>query len=399
MRTILLSLLSALTLSATAQSAFTVESNNKTYSFPLDAVITVTDNSLTNFPEYTSATKAVSMYGTYSMFQMKPMTLIADNIWAGKIMPTGKFKFCAESKTNTDLYLGPAETQTIITSSGKATLGSSSFFQFEEGLKQDSVLVVFNDKTYEYHVFALEHETPLPAGELLTINFEGDTWNSLIDTPEYGGALLYGENGAGWTEDNGVYEWTDNATTLHSKVNNAWGSWCYWNGGAAVSNYNCDIADGGTSHQLSLPTAVVAHSGSNFIVANGYQYESSDTRATLNFADGEEKNVKGLWITNTAYLLNAMMYGGYNSAATAATYMEVVFEGYDSTGNPTNTVAYPIVKGTEYLTDWAYVDLLPLGKVATIKVNFNFSDDQCNDYGPCAPAYIAIDDIEIYSNK
>lgn len=64
----------------------------------------------------------------------------------------------------------------------------------------------------------------------------------MIDTPEYGGPLLYGADGGGFYKDEGVYEWTDEATSLHSKLNNAYGSWAYWSGGAAVSNYHCDIA-------------------------------------------------------------------------------------------------------------------------------------------------------------
>ena len=45
-----------------------------------------------------------------------------------------------------------------------------------------------------------------------TVDFEGEYWNAQIDTKQYGGKLLYGETGMGFTEDNGVYEWT-NATT------------------------------------------------------------------------------------------------------------------------------------------------------------------------------------------
>ena len=53
-----------------------------------------------------------------------------------------------------------------------------------------------------------------------TITFEGSNWNALIDNAQYGGKMLYGESGSGFTEDNGVYEWTDATTSLHSKINN-----------------------------------------------------------------------------------------------------------------------------------------------------------------------------------
>lgn len=75
-----------------------------------------------------------------------------------------------------------------------------------------------------------------------TVDFEGEYWNALIDPNQGTGKLLYGESGMGFTEDNGVYEWTDETTKLHSKLNESYGSWAYWNGGVAVSNYHCDIA-------------------------------------------------------------------------------------------------------------------------------------------------------------
>lgn len=81
-----------------------------------------------------------------------------------------------------------------------------------------------------------------------TVDFEGEYWNALIDPNQGTGKLLYGETGMGFTEDNGVYEWTDATTKLHSKLNESYGSWAYWNGGVAVSNY----------HAIS-PTEVLRH--------------------------------------------------------------------------------------------------------------------------------------------
>ena len=34
-----------------------------------------------------------------------------------------------------------------------------------------------------------------------TITFEGSNWNAKIDNPQYGGKMLYGESGMGFTED------------------------------------------------------------------------------------------------------------------------------------------------------------------------------------------------------
>lgn len=233
-----------------------------------------------------------------------------------------------------------------------------------------------------------------------TVDFEGTSWDALIDNPQYGGKLLYGESGAGFTEDNGVYEWTDATTSLHSKINNGYGSWAYWSGGAAVSNYHCDVADGSYTTQLSIPTDLAAHSGSNFVVLYGYYDGSefaSDSRPVFDFKDGKAHTFKGLWMTNNSYFLHSLGQGdSYNSAATADTKISAVFQGFDAAGNSTGEVKYTIQNGTTSVTDWQYVDLSSLGAISTLKVNYEFTDDQNNGYGYAAPAYIAIDDVEIY---
>ena len=225
-----------------------------------------------------------------------------------------------------------------------------------------------------------------------TVTFEGTYWDNLIDTNQGTGKLLYGESGGGYTSDQGVYEWTDQATSLHSKLNgSADYGWAYWNGGVAVSHYECDIANGSSTTQLSLPTGTGAHSGNNFVVAFGYNDGSWDSCPVIDFKDGIARKIKGLWVTNTAWLVN---YEQQN--ATDDTYLNVTFEGFDANGASTGKVSYPIQSGKVSISDWRYVDLSALGAIHSLKVNYSFSDDQKNTYGFAAPAYIAIDDVEIY---
>ena len=402
MKKIFVSLLMAMPLVASAQSVFTVESNGAKYSFPLESTtITVTDdkpNLPAKAPVYKSNLKSVSLFGTATTYKFKDMSLIADYVWAGKLMPKADdtFKLQASTNTGSDLYYGPdGDANAPISLAGTATKGSTKFYTFESGYQQDSVLVVFNELTAQYSVMGLVKEAAY-----YTIDFEGDKWKALIDSPEYGGKLLYGESGSGFTTDEGVYEWTDDATSLHSKLNNAYGSWAYWSGGAAVSNYHCDIAEGGYEKQLSLPTETAAHSGDNFIVTYGYSDGSqfgSDSRPVFDFADGKARKIKGLWITNNSYFLHSLNEGdSFNSSATDATFIDVTFEGFDAAGISQGKIKSRIQDGKKSLTDWAYVDLSSLGEISTLKINFEFSEDQGGQYGFNAPAYIAIDDIEIY---
>lgn len=392
----------AMPLVASAQTSFTVESNGKKYAFPLEGTtITVTDDKITlpaEAPVYKSNLKSVSLFGMATSFQLKGMSLIADYMWAGKLMPKANntFKFQATTNTGSDLYFGPeGDANAPIAVSGTATKGSTKFYTIESGYQQDSVLVVFNERTAQYSVMGLVKEAPY-----YTIDFEGSKWSALIDTPEYGGPLLYGADGGGFYTDEGVYEWTDEVTSLHSKLNNAYGSWAYWSGGAAVSNYHCDIANGSSNTQLSLPTETPAHSGDNFIVTYGYSDGSqfaTDSRPVFDFQDGVARQVKGLWITNNSYFLHSLTQGdGINQSATDDTFIDVTFEGFDAAGISQGMVKYRIQDGKKALTDWAYVDLSSLGKINTLKINYEFSKDQDNGYGFAAPAYLVIDDIEIY---
>lgn len=402
MKKIFVSLLMAMPLVASAQTSFTVESNGKKYAFPLEGTtITVTDDKITlpaEAPVYKSNLKSVSLFGMATSLQFKGMSLIADYMWAGKLMPKANntFKFQATTNTGSDLYFGPeGDANAPIAVSGTATKGSINFYTIESGYQQDSVLVVFNERTAQYSVMGLVKEAPY-----CTIDFEGSKWSALIDTPEYGGPLLYGADGSGFYTDEGVYEWTDEATSLHSKLNNAYGSWAYWSGGAAVSNYHCDIANGSSKTQLSLPTETPAHSGDNFIVTYGYSDGSqfaTDSRPVFDFQDGVARQVKGLWITNNSYFLHSLTQGdGFNQSATDDTFIDVTFEGFDAAGISQGMVKYRIQDGKKALTDWAYVDLSSLGKINTLKINYEFSKDQDNGYGFAAPAYLVIDDIEIY---
>lgn len=400
MKKIFVSLLMAMPLVASAQTTFTVESNGKKYAFPLEGTtITVTDDQPTlpaEAPVYKSNLKSVSLFGGATSYQFKGMSLIGDYVWAGNIMPLADATFKLQVTTNagSDLYYGPeGDANAPIAVSGTAAKGSTKFYTFESDYQQDSVLVVFNERTAQYSLMGLVKEAPY-----YTIDFEGSKWSALIDSKESGGKLLYGDDGMGFFTDEGVYEWTDAATSLHSKLNgSADYGYAFWSGGVAVSNYHCDIADGGVSHQLSLPTETNAHSGDNFVVTYGYNDGGWDSCPILDFNDGKSHQIKGMWIANTSYFLNSETFGdGINQAATDATFIDVTFEGFDTASISQGKVKYRIQDGKKSLTDWAYVDLSSLGKINSLKINYEFSDDQKNSYGFSAPAYIAIDDIEIY---
>lgn len=221
------------------------------------------------------------------------------------------------------------------------------------------------------------------------------TWSDLVDDAQYGGSLTYSYGGE--------YYWYDEGNTelFHSFITPLWG------GGHVISNYVMEdystLPEGHSGwYELQMANPIGGHNGSaNFAVHNGYSdfynsqiYDSS--LQTLEFADGKERVIDHMWVTNTNYLLNSLTYGdGFNSPATASTYVKVIAYGYDANDNETGSVEIYLCKDGVCLTEWAKWDLTPLGKVAKVAFNFAASEDQSGQYGLNCPAYFAYDDVTV----
>ena len=71
----------------------------------------------------------------------------------------------------------------------------------------------------------------LDVEETVTVDFEGNYFTALVDTPQYNGPMLYGELAS-------TYRWSDPATTLTGGMTNKWGGqYGFSEGGAALSYY------------------------------------------------------------------------------------------------------------------------------------------------------------------
>ena len=244
----------------------------------------------------------------------------------------------------------------------------------------------------------------------------GNNWSSLIDDPQYGGKLLYGSGGAGVDSANEAYQWTDtNNTWLHNILSEGYGSWCYWSGGHAISNYNTgDIADyGGFNTQLTVYKKGVSglsrtgggHNGSNnFAVHYGYADNSdyglgADALPTLTFADGAERVIDHMYVTNTTYALNCYIDGnGLTAKIGPDDWVKLVATGYDTKGAKTGETVIYLCNGPDnIIMDWTKWDLSSLGKVS--KVTFNVTGSSDNGYGFSQPAYFAYDDVAVRFEK
>lgn len=250
-------------------------------------------------------------------------------------------------------------------------------------------VLTFEDSDARFTSYALDYYGPAI-----------ETWSSLIDPLQYGGDLLY--NMAG-----GTYFWYDEGNTelVHS---------CtipYWTGGQAISNYV--ISDYTTLpegyygwYELQLATPMGGNNGSaNFCVHNGYvdSFNSGIYDAQMQgfaFADGVERVVDHMFVTNTCYVLNSLTIGdGFAPPACENTLFKVVAYGYNSADELVGSAEFVLCQGTTPVAEWVKWDLSSLGKVAKVVFNFAPSEDLVGDYGMNTPAYFAYDDVAVRFDK
>lgn len=222
------------------------------------------------------------------------------------------------------------------------------------------------------------------------------TWSDLIDDAQYNGTLTYDMTG-------GIYTWYDEGNTelTHSFATP------YWTGGHAISNYV--ITDYHTLpegyygwYELQFSNPIGGHNGSaNFCVHNGYVDDVNNqiynaSCPYIAFADGVERVVDHMYVTNINYVLNSLTYGdGFNQPATSETFVKIMAYGYDADDNNTGVAEFYLCRDGISVDTWEKFDLSTLGKVARIEFNFNASDDMKGQYGLNCPAYFAYDDVAV----
>lgn len=232
------------------------------------------------------------------------------------------------------------------------------------------------------------------------LDFEGDAWSALVDSPQYGGNLLYQTEG---------YSWYDAETDLAHRVNSGMGGEYYFCGGMALSNYySKDYASASSFMEQLTVYAESAHSGSNCIVANGYHSSFSDMGygdcPSLYFKN-EAAYIESLWVANTCYSY-ASAIGGLNAMAPALSAMQSIWvraTGYtlDTAGveiEGTSLDFYLYEGGKVAFDGWKKWDLTPLGVVNRVKFDVQWNGEGGADMF-LHPAYFAIDDITVARYK
>lgn len=191
---------------------------------------------------------------------------------------------------------------------------------------------------------------------------------------------------------------------------------CYWNSGDYTFTTYTD--DWGTKYYY------------DFVVTNSISSAYSGLADQYNSAAGAAKNgenyavwysnyygsegiycpdamkVSGFYVTNTAWVVDALINGDGMSAEEDETTgkpfgyggkedkLTLVVTGYDEESEETGKVEYTLaeVKGNTlyYVKDWRWVDLTSLGE-KVVNVKFAINSTKQNSWGPTTPTYFCMD--------
>ena len=315
--------------------------------------------------------------------------------------------------------LSAGDTQRIST-----TIALADLVQPEPDLPYELRVLTFEDQDARFESYTLDY-----AG------VEIKKWSDLIDDPQYGGPLTYGD----YTST--AYTWWDEGNTelCHTFPDNY--GYCFWGGGHAISNYwgegwsdedrdkhiakyygedyvaenaGNDSMLGWFNLQFMIP--VEAYSGSNFAVHYGYKDDQAfiENLPEISFGDDVARVIDHMWVTNTNYTLN-QLYNGVKSEAgnsfggnweglTEDAWLKIVAQGFDDVNadayaEPISEVEFYLVHGEEVVTDWQKWDLSGLGAVKKVRFNFLYSEEMGGRYGFTIPGYFAYDDIAVRFDK
>lgn len=315
---------------------------------------------------------------------------------------------------------------TVVSDEGRSLIVKLSVVAVEpkEELPYELRILTFEDEDARFEPYTLDY-----AGVDIT------TWSDLVDDPQYGGPLTYGDY------TSAMYTWWDEANTelMHIFPDNY--AYCFWGGGHAISNYwgegftdedrdvhiakyygedyvaenaGNDAMLGWFNLQMMIPVA--PHSGDNFVVHYGYKdfYSYVENLPELIFADGEARVIDHMYVTNTNYTLNQLYmgvkseagnsFGGNWTGLTENAWLKIVAQGFDDVAadayaEPVSEVEFYLVQGEDVVVDWQKWDLSGLGAVTKVRFNFYYSDEMGGKYGFTIPGYFAYDDVAVRFEK
>lgn len=160
--------------------------------------------------------------------------------------------------------------------------------------------------------------------------------------------------------------------------------WSYWSGTAVSGDLSTEFDPKNALEGQYRNVTGRAYDGEQFAVHYWSSWEP------LNFKvvgeDGNGMELQGVAITNTFYTVNSIINGDAMAKPFAeGDYMKLIFTGDNDSGTPAEIYLADYRDGNTYvLNDWEWLDLSSLGKVTTINVALECTNEM-------TPTYFAFD--------
>jgi hypothetical protein len=177
-------------------------------------------------------------------------------------------------------------------------------------------------------------------------------------------------------------------------------------GGHALSNYvGNDLSLGNYMYDLqAYNVSGGVDNSSNFCIHFGYTDDSGmgmmNELVYFAFADGVERTIEYMYITNTTYTFNLLQNGdGWmipTGGVTDECWYKIVAYGYNSSNLLTGTAEFMLWENSKGVQDWTKWDISSLGNVVRVEFNLIGSEElYASGYGLGAPGYFAYDDVAV----
>ena len=181
--------------------------------------------------------------------------------------------------------------------------------------------------------------------------------------------------------------------------------WYSYNNQCSV--YNLDSKDGankGAGDDRSNTFAIVNGSCDLDAIAKNYGSGKEVSLGGFSFDGNSEFTIGHIEVCNTSYVYGVVEFGNAfaKSLKESKGWFKVLAYGYDANGvmtagSPVEYVICNYMDNKPIENDWEDWNLSQLGNVNRVVFNFDGSDK--GSYGLNTPAYIALDNIEIYTSR
>ena len=189
---------------------------------------------------------------------------------------------------------------------------------------------------------------------------------------------------------------------LSRYADNSWGA--FWNGFTISKSTDNDInhSDWTNNQWGCMAKGGVDGEGTPFILGyyDDYNSKASGPTNQILFMDGEKYAPQGMYVCNTPWATNNILFdGAFSSAFTQGSYLTLTAHALNEEFEPTG------VKATYYMCDyrtenawtlnegWEWFDLTPLGQCNGFYITMESTDD--SGWGPNTSTYFALDKITL----